>query len=184
MVTFLPSVNPLSFRPRRNSASGRADCVSLKELRTPITGIPACCARAARGHAAAARSVMKSRRLTIASAPRSDILAHLNGCCCASQQNRAADVRFVPKADIGTCPRHVRFTPKSGRRCYSITSFACARSAGGIAMLSALAVFRLITISYLVGACTLYRQVGRFLALEDSIDIARRTSALIDHIRT
>src|SRR5262245_21776566 len=35
---------------------------------------------------------------------------------------------------------------------YSITSLACARSAGGIVMPSALAALRLITSSYLVGA--------------------------------
>lgn len=43
----------------------------------------------------------------------------------------------------------------SGHRCtYSITSLACASSVGGTAIPSALAVLRLITSSYLVGACT------------------------------
>jgi hypothetical protein len=32
-------------------------------LRTPITGIAFCCARAASGHAAIAKEIMKSRRL-------------------------------------------------------------------------------------------------------------------------
>src|SRR5215472_19349560 len=35
---------------------------------------------------------------------------------CASQQNASPHVRFGSKADIGACPRHVRFTPKSGHR--------------------------------------------------------------------
>src|SRR6516165_10232620 len=35
-------------------------------------------------------------------------------CGCASQQIQVADVRFGSKADIGACPGHVRFTPKSG----------------------------------------------------------------------
>src|SRR5262249_11831540 len=44
---------------------------------------------------------------------------------------------------------------KSGhQRLYSITSLACASSAGETTMPSVLAVFRLITSSYLVGACT------------------------------
>ena len=55
---------------------------------------------------------------------------------CSAQ----ADVCLVPKADISNF--------------YSITSSACASSAGGTAMPSALAVLRLITSSYLVGACT------------------------------
>src|SRR5580704_1791824 len=57
-------MKPLSVRPRRNSAIGRADCVSLNELRKPITGIGDCCARAASGHAAAAppRADMNCRR--------------------------------------------------------------------------------------------------------------------------
>jgi hypothetical protein len=32
----------------------------------------------------------------------------------AQQQFCEAHVRFGSKADIGTCPDHVRFTPKSG----------------------------------------------------------------------
>jgi integrase len=33
--------------------------------------------------------------------------------CTASQQNESVDVCFGSKADIGACPRDVRFTPKS-----------------------------------------------------------------------
>jgi hypothetical protein len=65
MVTFCPSVNPFSLRPRRNSAIGRADCPRLNELRNPITGALGCCVRAATGHSpTAAPSTLKSRRLT------------------------------------------------------------------------------------------------------------------------
>ena len=41
---------------------------------------------------------------------------------------------------------------------------------------SALAVLRLITSSYLVGA--LHRQIGRLLALEDAVDVAGRAPVL------
>ena len=47
-------------------------------------------------------------------------------------------------------------------------------------MPSALAVLRLITNSYLVER--LYRQVGRFLALEDAIDVAGTLSELSDNV--
>src|SRR6516165_7113473 len=63
-----------------------------------------------------------------------------------------------PKADIGTQSRNVRFVPgadilRCGRdRPHSITSSARARTDGGTARPSALAVLRLITSSYLVGA--------------------------------
>ena len=59
---------------------------------------------------------------------------------------------------------------------YSITSSARASSIGGTSRPSALAVLRLITSSYLVGA---HRQVGRFLALEDAIDVAGRKPVLV-----
>jgi hypothetical protein len=63
-------MKPLSVRPWRNSAIGRADCVSLNELRKPITGIAGCCARMDSGQAAAAPSTPKnSRRLMLAQAP-------------------------------------------------------------------------------------------------------------------
>src|SRR5262249_30585314 len=51
------------------------------------------------------------------------------------------DVRFGPKADSCTAPKN-----------YSITSSARPSTAGGITRPSALAVLRLITSSYLVGA--------------------------------
>ena len=85
----------------------------------------------------------------------------------------SGDVRFGSKADICTAQGHVRFTPESGHVqrtndvrfvpkadisaaniTYSITSSARARSVGGTVRPSALAVLRLITSSYLVGACT------------------------------
>ena len=55
--------------------------------------------------------------------------------CCATRH-----VRFVPIADI--------------QQSHSITSSAVASRVGGIVMPSALAVFRLITSLYFVGACT------------------------------
>ena len=48
-------------------------------------------------------------------------------------------------------------------------------------MPSALAVFRFITSSCLVGACT-GRSLG-LLALEDAVDIASRAAVLVDKIR-
>jgi hypothetical protein len=57
---------------------------------------------------------------------------------CAAQQVLKANVRFVPKADIG--------------RTYSITSSARDSSDCGTERPSALAVLRLMTSSYFVGA--------------------------------
>ena len=51
---------------------------------------------------------------------------------------------------------------------------------GWMTIPSALAIFRLTTSSYLVGACT--GRVGRALALENLIDIAGGTPELIDEI--
>src|SRR3974390_1977923 len=64
-----------------------------------------------------------------------------------------------PKADIGRNDRDVCFVPKAdilhcGRDCYSIKSSARDSSDCGTDRPSALAVLRLITSSYLVGACT------------------------------
>ena len=46
---------------------------------------------------------------------------------------------------------------------------------------SALAVLRLITSSYLVGACT--GKSAGFCALEDAVDVASRTPKLVEEIR-
>src|SRR6516165_2917607 len=94
---------------------------------------------------------------------------------CASRKILTADVRFGSKADIGVRPRDVRFTLKSGHRnsvvecplCaksglmhrskkdhHSITSSARLSNDCGTVRPSALAVLRLMTSSYLVGACT------------------------------
>ena len=59
-----------------------------------------------------------------------------------------------PRADMCGAAAYVCFGPKADVIGYSITSLACASSAGGTVMSSALAVLRLIAISYLVGACT------------------------------
>src|SRR5262249_45433863 len=55
------------------------------------------------------------------------------------------------------CGEQSRMAAKGQKRAlefYSISSLACASSAGGTVMPSAFAVFRLITSSCLVGACT------------------------------
>jgi hypothetical protein len=97
------------------------------------------------------------------------------------QLKHSTTIRFIPGMWARTASRqraslaatfgvHVRFTPESGHvrcneRCllrvnsghsvfHSITSLALANSAGGTVRPSALAVLRLITNSYLVGACT------------------------------
>src|SRR5262245_3060402 len=65
MATFLPSTNPASFRPCRKGSTIYAKPAAGVLLRNPTTGIAACCARAATGHAVAAppSSVMNWRRL-------------------------------------------------------------------------------------------------------------------------
>src|SRR5262245_34846772 len=53
--------------PWRNAVTNRVRSAGDKALRNPITGIAACCACAASGHAAAPpTSVMNSRRLIVA----------------------------------------------------------------------------------------------------------------------
>src|SRR5439155_2024889 len=76
---------------------------------------------------------------------------------------RAGDVRCTtvlpPKADVHPRSCYVAFVPKaavsnrSKAAPYSITSSARASSVSGTVRPSALAVLRLITRSYLVGAC-------------------------------
>src|ERR1700730_7516673 len=62
----------------------------------PITGTAACCARAARGHAAATtqNSVMNSRRLMGAHPKAKDRGISIAGQDRASQQKRTVHVRF------------------------------------------------------------------------------------------
>ena len=69
---------------------------------------------------------------------------------------------------------------RSKQHHYSITSSARASSVGGISRPSALAVLRLITSSYLVGACT--GKIGRLLPLENAIDVASDAPIRIDPI--
>jgi hypothetical protein len=87
----------------------------------------------------------------------------------------AAYVGYGSFTSFKRCARYVRSSPKSGDKadiaglriraitgreqmqqsqCYSITSSARASSASGTVRPSALAVLRLSTVSYLVGACT------------------------------
>ncbi len=69
----------------------------------------------------------------------------------------------------------------SGHRAtYSITSSARASADGGIVRPSALAVLRLITSSYLVGAYT-GRSTG-FSPLRNAVDIAGGAPGLVNHI--
>src|SRR5262249_56047857 len=64
ITTFWPSMKPASFRPWPNPVTRCAKLASEVSRRKPITGIAACCALAASGHAAAPpSSVMKPRRL-------------------------------------------------------------------------------------------------------------------------
>ena len=86
-----------------------------------------------------------------------------------------------PKADMCSATRDVRFVPiaditpliRSPRRRAPI-------SVGGTLRPSALAVLRLITSSYLVGACT-GRSAG-LLALEDAIDIVGGAPKIIAQV--
>ena len=73
------------------------------------------------------------------------------GCCARTASGHAA---AAPPSSV-----------MNSRRSHSITSSARASSVGGTLMPSALAVFRLMTSSNLVG-CT-HRQVRRLLALEN-----------------
>src|SRR5262249_2327196 len=64
MATFLPSMNPASFRPCRKASTIYAKPAACVLLRNPITGSAGCCALAASGHAAAPpRSAMNWRRV-------------------------------------------------------------------------------------------------------------------------
>jgi len=107
---------------------------------------------------------------------------------------RVKDVKFV----LSNLELRKRNIPESGHRSahaecplcatsrhwcrYSITSSARASSVGGMVRPSALAVLRLITSSYLVGACT--GKSAGFSPSEDTIDVSRRTPVLIEEIRT
>jgi hypothetical protein len=65
IAMFWPSTNPASLRPWRKAATKCAEPAAAVLRRNPITGIAGCCARAAKGQAAALpSSAMKSRRLT------------------------------------------------------------------------------------------------------------------------
>src|SRR5262244_1370819 len=67
IITFSPSTWPTSLRPRRNARKRSVIASGDLGSRSPITGIAACCARAASGHAAVPpTSVMNSRRLIVA----------------------------------------------------------------------------------------------------------------------
>ena len=65
---------------------------------------------------------------------------------------------------------------------HSITSSARASSDCGTSIPSALAVFRLIASSYLVGACT--GMSAGFSSLEDAVNVISRAPVLLEHIRS
>src|SRR5262249_8659756 len=64
------------------------------------------------------------------------------------------DVRFTPKSGLWHCTRGCLLWANSGHSDYSMTSWARASSEGGTVRPSALAVFRFMASSYLLGACT------------------------------
>ena len=113
-----------------------------------------CCTRVTSGlpHRAAEQ---RDERASPHGRPSSGLGPYISRRCakhrCASQQKLHADVADGAKAAVSRC---------SQEQSYSITSSARASSAGGTSRPSAFAILRLMTSSYLVGACT-GRQVGR-----------------------
>ena len=107
--------------------------------------LPACCARAASGHAAAAppKSDMKSRRRMPTLGSRA--IAYQPKSRCASQQ------KLVAHVSVGSNRRQ---SPAQQNCSYSITSSASTSKLCGIVRPSALAVVRLKTISNFVGCST------------------------------
>ena len=74
-----------------------------------------------------------------------------------------------PKADMCSATRHVRFVPIADiSRCYSITSLACAGADGHskTKRLGGLEIDHQLELSR-----RLHRQVGRFFAFQDTIDV-------------
>jgi 2-polyprenyl-6-methoxyphenol hydroxylase-like FAD-dependent oxidoreductase len=61
----IPMERPASLSPWLNAAISGAEAPGAEVLRTPITGVAFCCARAASGHVviAPATKIMNSRRL-------------------------------------------------------------------------------------------------------------------------
>src|SRR5215467_5601595 len=87
--------------------------------------------------------------------------AFLNRSCLLWVKSRHSAMSALPPiADIGTQSRDVRFVPKADivrcgeRHRYSITSSALVSKDCGTVKPIAFAVLRLISSSYLVGACT------------------------------
>jgi hypothetical protein len=143
-----PSLQPRSCIPLRKAAmraSPSASCAT--PISTPMRrmGSP-CWERAASGQAAAAPaiSVMSSRRFMPLTRSRRHRLSHSAGPLCSTANGR----REMSKWAIND-----QSAPQQ-KDSYSITSSARASSDCGMVRPSALAVFRLMTRSYLVGACT------------------------------
>ena len=72
----------------------------------------------------------------------------------ATEMGGPSHAYFVPIATELQTPLEVGFVPPTDMNCYSITSSARPSSDGGTVRPSALAVFRLMINSNLVGACT------------------------------
>src|SRR5215469_1044648 len=88
-------------------------------------------------------------------APSSELASYRQTGRVEVVRRSLADVRFGSKADISACPRHVRFTPKSGhQQNYSVTSSARVSRVGGIDRPIALAVVALMANSNFVGCST------------------------------
>jgi hypothetical protein len=147
IVTFWPSTKPASFNPRRNAANWKAAWLSDRALRYPIMGVTIGCAQAPSGEPAApATSGMTSRRLMCRWPPpgkRKFGVQHIGRLQSCVRPVDAAKTDCWPPDGV-----------REPRPHHSITSSARARSDDGTSSPSALAVLRLITSSYLVGACT------------------------------
>src|SRR5215813_6053228 len=123
IATFLPSTKPVSLKPCRKADSIGPSVTGDLPLKYPITGI-GCCARAARGHAAAAppSSVMNWRRLmsSMGSSPEPAVPAYrrlrmprkrpqvLGVDLNCSESRRGAAGRFPPEPLISAPLRVAR----------------------------------------------------------------------------
>ena len=167
-----PPSDPVGIRPERAHRSGDSPC------RNPITGIAGCCARAASGHAAAPpSSVMNSRRLmrSLLAEQLQDrgdscglSLTSLEGRCNTGRYPALGHSRrfwpnlervcYYPRSSCTKADMAAMFGNDAAIACFprasahSITSSARASTVGGTSRPIALAVLRLITSSYLVGA--------------------------------
>jgi hypothetical protein len=112
IATFRPGTKPVSFSARSNAAAPFAEVPGEPPLKTPMTGINACCARAASGHAAAPpSSVMNSRRRrqiliwpSCAREPYQTTIARPKVCGPYVQTGRSAEAFESPVTDPDSDP--------------------------------------------------------------------------------